>query len=69
MSSASMNETTRTFCWLFSLLIVLVVSRSGENLIEDPSFEMPKEVEQLGLVFAKWGGYNHSVFHLRQGMG
>jgi hypothetical protein len=31
----------------------------GENLLADPSFEMPKDKDQFGLVFAKWGGWKY----------
>jgi len=41
------------------MLIGLAVARAGENLIEDPSFEMPKEADQFGLVFEKWGGWKY----------
>jgi len=29
------------------------------NLLEDPSFEISKERDQFGLVFAKWGGWKY----------
>jgi hypothetical protein len=41
------------------MLLGLGAARSGENLIEDPSFEMPKEADQFGLVFEKWGGWKY----------
>jgi hypothetical protein len=31
----------------------------SRNLLEDPSFEIPKEKDQFGLVFAKWGGWKY----------
>ncbi len=31
----------------------------ARNLLEDPSFEIPKERDQFGLVFAKWGGWKY----------
>ena len=36
-------------------------ARAGEaaNLIEDPSFELSKEKDQFGLVFAKWSGWKY----------
>ncbi len=33
--------------------------REGGNLLEDPSFELTKDKDQFGLVFAKWGGWNY----------
>jgi len=38
-----------------------LVARAGEekNLVDDPSFEIPKERDQFGLVFAKWGGWKY----------
>ena len=47
------------------LLAVLLASISpsrilaAPNLLEDPSFEIPKERDQFGLVFAKWGGWKY----------
>lgn len=35
------------------------VGAQGPNLLEDPSFELPKERDQFGLVFAKWGGWKY----------
>jgi hypothetical protein len=32
------------------MLVGLAVARAGENLIEDPSFEIPKEADQFGLM-------------------
>ncbi len=29
------------------------------NLLDDPSFEQPKERDRFGLVFAKWGGWKY----------
>src|SRR5450759_1299865 len=35
-------------------------TRAAEkNLLQDPSFEVPKERDQFGLVFAKWGGWKY----------
>jgi len=31
----------------------------ADNLIDDPSFEIPKERDQFGRVFAKWGGWKY----------
>ena len=41
------------------MLVGLGAACAGENLIEDPSFEMPKEADQFGLVFEKWGGWKY----------
>jgi hypothetical protein len=30
-----------------------------KNLLEDPSFELTKDKDQFGLVFAKWGGWKY----------
>lgn len=54
-----MNGITRTFWWLFAMLVGLGAAHAGENLIEDPSFEMPKEADQFGLVFENWGGWKY----------
>jgi hypothetical protein len=48
----------------FVVLFVLVVAPSviqGQptNRLEDPSFEIPKERDQFGLVFAKWSGWKY----------
>ena len=36
-----------------------LVSVAGPNLVQDPSFEEPKEKDRFGLVFAKWGGWKY----------
>jgi hypothetical protein len=38
---------------------ILLGARAQSNLINDPSFEEPKEKDQFGLVFAKWGGWKY----------
>jgi hypothetical protein len=51
--------------WLIaaSLACVLawgtVCSAQDKNLLEDGSFELPKEKDRFGLVFAKWGGWKY----------
>src|SRR5712671_5375065 len=35
------------------------VACAALNLLEDPSFEMTKERDRFGLVFAKWGGWKY----------
>jgi len=37
----------------------LAAALAAENLVQDPSFEAPKEKDQFGLVFAKWGGWKY----------
>jgi hypothetical protein len=37
----------------FLCLSAYAAGQPGSNLIEDPSFELPKERDQFGLVFAK----------------
>ncbi len=47
---------------LVLLLVLPSMAAPGQtpsNLIEDPSFEIPKDRDQFGLVFAKWGGWKH----------
>ncbi len=47
-------------CWLgFLCLSADAAGQPGPNLVEDPSFEVPKERDQFGLVFAKWGGWKY----------
>jgi hypothetical protein len=46
--------------WIAAVSLVLLVSaQAQENLLEDPSFEQPKDKDQFGLVFAKWGGWKY----------
>ena len=42
---------------LFSIIPCL--GRAPGDLLEDPSFELTKDKDQFGLVFAKWGGWNY----------
>ena len=42
---------------LFGLGLGLVRERADGNLVEDPSFEITKEKDKFGLLFAKWGGW------------
>jgi hypothetical protein len=42
------------------LAMALVVSaRQRQNLLDDPSFELTKDPDQFGLVFARWGGWKY----------
>ena len=36
-----------------------LASVAGTNLVQDPSFEEPKEKDRFGFVFAKWGGWKY----------
>ena len=48
--------------WLAcAALAVWPTAAAGQqaSLLEDPSFEIPKERDQFGLVFAKWGGWKY----------
>ena len=48
------------FLWILAVSVVFLVSaQAQENLLEDPSFEQPKDKDQFGLVFAKWGGWKY----------
>ncbi len=42
-----------------ALPVQMKASPAGDNLIEDPSFETPKDRDRFGLVFAKWGGWKY----------
>ena len=46
---------------LFLALAALLAmpSVAAENLVEDPSFEAPKERDRWGNVFVKWGGWKY----------
>ncbi len=47
-------------CWfVFASLSPQAPGQQGPNLAEDPSFEIPKDRDQFGLVFAKWGGWKY----------
>ncbi len=52
-----MNRTS----WLAAALAFwfLASAQAQTNLLEDPSFERPKDKDQFGLVFAKWGGWKY----------
>ena len=48
--------------WLSCVAMALlcgIAAGQEKNLLEDPSFEIPKERDQFGLVFAKWGGWKY----------
>ena len=40
-------------------LLCGIAAGQEKNLLEDPSFEIPKQRDQFGLVFAKWGGWKY----------
>ena len=41
------------------VLIAGVPGRAERNLLADPSFEVTKNPDQFGLVFARWGGWKY----------
>ena len=46
---------------LFAALVMATGRAHGRapgNLLQDPSFEMTKDKDRFGLVFARWGGWN-----------
>jgi len=45
--------------WHFSCSPRVACSADRDNLLDDPSFESPKEKDQFGLVFSKWGGWKY----------
>jgi len=54
-----MNRTVhRIRAWgAASIVLALAVVAAGENLITDPSFEVPKPRDKFGLVFKDWSGW------------
>jgi hypothetical protein len=48
-------------CLVLALVVpvCLVAEDQVGNLLADPSFEIPKERDQFGLVFARWGGWKY----------
>lgn len=55
------SSAVRRILWVTALLGGVSLAAAGEekNLVEDPSFEIPKDRDQFGLVFAKWGGWKY----------
>jgi len=54
------SAAVRLLCAPVVLAILTPVeSRSGDNLVADPSFEIIKNRDQFGRVFAKWEGWNY----------
>ena len=49
----------RRFCPLLLIVLSSAVGTAQDNLLEDPSFELTKDKDQFGLVFAKWGGWKY----------
>ena len=41
------------------MLLAAAALQGAENLVADPSFEMPKEKDRWGPVFDKWGGWKY----------
>jgi hypothetical protein len=54
-----MKVTGLAAIFAFAPVALSATRPDGENLIEDPSFEMPKDRDPFGLVFAKWGGWKY----------
>jgi hypothetical protein len=46
-------------CAVFPAILRSAPPAEPANQIEDPSFEIPKDRDQFGHVFAKWGGWNY----------
>ncbi len=44
---------------VLAAMIPLGAALAAENLVQDPSFEVPKEKDRFGLVFAHWGGWKY----------
>jgi hypothetical protein len=42
---------------LLELILIVWAGSDSKNLVQDPSFEQPKEKDRWGHVFAKWGGW------------
>jgi len=61
VSAASLNSASiANVSWvIFVCLSLPAFAQQGRNLIDDPSFEIPKERDQFGIVFAKWGGWKY----------
>ena len=55
-----MRVRAGTICLVMALVIPGDSSEStAGNLLADPSFEVTKERDQFGLVFARWGGWKY----------
>jgi hypothetical protein len=48
-----------TWCLIMAGGFGMALAAQEKNLLEDPSFELPKEQDRFGLVFAKWGGWKY----------
>ena len=66
MSAAKLHPSVLFAIFLALCPALFFLAASGRanparaaNLIDDPSFEIPKERDQFGLVFAKWGGWKY----------
>jgi hypothetical protein len=46
-------------CLAWTAFGAALAAEPGRNLLDDPSFEIPKDPDQFGLVFAKWGGWKY----------
>jgi hypothetical protein len=48
-----------TFFLLLTIVLCACALPAGENLLDDPSFEIPRDPDQFGHVFAKWAGWKY----------
>ena len=54
-----MRVLPRTLAFCVCLIAAPSGAADDVNVLVDPSFEMTKEKDQFGLVFAKWGGWKY----------
>jgi hypothetical protein len=54
-----MRAPRRAVTLAAAVLLGATAASAAENLIEDPSFELPKDRDPFGLVFARWGGWKY----------
>ena len=46
--------------WIVPVILPAIAPGAQQrNLVDDPSFEIPKEKDRFGLVFARWGGWKY----------
>jgi len=56
MSVSNADGRMKRLTLLAAVAIAMAAAARADNLLEDPSFEKPKERDRWGLVFEKWGG-------------